>query len=429
MQIVATHSMTDFDALASMVAATFLYPEAIGALPTRLLPNVQEFLAIHKDLFRLCSVREIDPSGVTSLVIVDTNHWSRLDPLKDLQDRTDLEISLWDHHMEGGNVNASWSCREPTGAAVTLLLRRMREGECAFTPMHATLFLLGLYEDTGNLTYPSVTPEDAYTAGFLLENGADLNVAGAYLASSFDDNQTEVLTQLLNGATLYRESGYHIGTSLLRIHGGGGLLAPVVAKFRDIKHLDVAFAVFATDQQRSIIIGRGGSSDVNVGAVMRRLGGGGHFGAGSAVVHGKDPDVLYRELETLIRAEIRRPRLSVRDIMSRAEPFLSSNSGMEAARTLLAQSRLRAIPVVENGEFRGIVSEVECCKPRTPAQMKAPVRAYMKTRIPTLHPDQNIRESLRLMTEVDSYLLPVIEDGKMIGMVRRADLILHMYRF
>ena len=115
MQIVATHSMTDFDALASMVAATFLYPEAIGALPTRLLPNVQEFLAIHKDLFRLCSVREIDPSGVTSLVIVDTNHWSRLDPLKDLQDRTDLEISLWDHHMEGGNVHASWSCRSRRG--------------------------------------------------------------------------------------------------------------------------------------------------------------------------------------------------------------------------------------------------------------------------------------------------------------------------
>ena len=53
MQIVTTHKNTDFDALASVIAATILYPASIPVLPRNLNPNVKAFLSIHKDLLQV----------------------------------------------------------------------------------------------------------------------------------------------------------------------------------------------------------------------------------------------------------------------------------------------------------------------------------------------------------------------------------------
>jgi len=47
MQLVTTHKNTDFDALASVVAATILYPDAIPVLPVNVNPNVRAFLSLH----------------------------------------------------------------------------------------------------------------------------------------------------------------------------------------------------------------------------------------------------------------------------------------------------------------------------------------------------------------------------------------------
>jgi tRNA nucleotidyltransferase (CCA-adding enzyme) len=38
----------------------------------------------------------------------------------------------------------------------------------------ATLMMLGIYEDTGNLTFPSTTVDDYRAAAWLLEQGASL---------------------------------------------------------------------------------------------------------------------------------------------------------------------------------------------------------------------------------------------------------------
>ena len=49
------------------------------------------------------------------------------------------------------------------------------------TPLDSTVMLIGLYEDTGHLSYPSTTAEDARAAAYLLDNRADLNVAAFFL--------------------------------------------------------------------------------------------------------------------------------------------------------------------------------------------------------------------------------------------------------
>ena len=50
-RIITTHKNTDFDAFASLVAATLIYPEALAAIPQTVNANVRAFMSIHKDIF------------------------------------------------------------------------------------------------------------------------------------------------------------------------------------------------------------------------------------------------------------------------------------------------------------------------------------------------------------------------------------------
>jgi nanoRNase/pAp phosphatase (c-di-AMP/oligoRNAs hydrolase) len=53
MEIIVTHKNTDFDALASLIAGTLIYPEAIPVLPRNVNPNVKAFISIHKNILNL----------------------------------------------------------------------------------------------------------------------------------------------------------------------------------------------------------------------------------------------------------------------------------------------------------------------------------------------------------------------------------------
>jgi hypothetical protein len=123
MQIVTTHKNTDFDALASIIAATMIYPGSVGVIPTSVNTNVARFLSTHKTAFNIVLPHEIDHQDVRRLIVVDTDQWRRLERMEPLRQRNDVEILLWDHHQNGGDIEASWRCQEPVGATVTLLRR------------------------------------------------------------------------------------------------------------------------------------------------------------------------------------------------------------------------------------------------------------------------------------------------------------------
>lgn len=429
MHFAATHNNMDFDALACLVAATFVYPGTIGVVPRQIQPAVREFLAIHRDLFRLCSPKELDPDSISRLVVVDTNHWHRLDALEHLKDRPGLEVFLWDHHMEGGNVEPAWKCQEETGAAVTLLLREIRRLDRALSPVHATLFLLGIYEDTGQLLYPSTTPEDILAAAFLIENGADLNVAAAYLQSSFDDGHTNLLTRMFDVSETFEVAGATAGVALLPVDRGLNMLSSVVGKFREIKGLDSAFGVFFTEPEKTMIIGRAGNRGVNVGAVTRKLAGNGHPGAGSAMVKGRAAEEVHREVKELLLDEMRRPQVTVREIMSRPLVSLAPGMNVAEARNFLAERRLAAVVVAEGDRLFGTVSPAECARVKEKDRERTPVKGVMRTKYPFVHPDRTPGEALRIMVEEDPGILPVIEDGRWVGVLTRADLMLQLYDF
>ena len=99
MDVVVTHANTDFDALASLVAARRLFPGARAALTGSLNRNVREFARLHADDLDLTTAEVIDLSTVTRLIVVETAQAERLGPFEELARSGTVEVLLFDHHL------------------------------------------------------------------------------------------------------------------------------------------------------------------------------------------------------------------------------------------------------------------------------------------------------------------------------------------
>jgi tRNA nucleotidyltransferase (CCA-adding enzyme) len=284
-EVITTHKNVDFDALASVFAAKVLFPKAAAMLPTSLNANVRDFLSIHKDLFPFVTARDLELNDIKRLIVVDASHWVRIEFRERFIERNDLELFVIDHH-EPGDIRATNLICRPVGSAVTLILARIREqGLIPLSPIQATLFISGIYEDTGNLSFPNTTAEDARAAAFLLDQGADLNLVRDLLRTAYNPAQKETLFEMLRDERRISEKGYEVCVSLLTIEGHFPGLSLVVDMYHDINGADATFGIFVDpERKQAIVIGRSQPDTLDIGTIMRRLGGGGHPNAGSAIM-------------------------------------------------------------------------------------------------------------------------------------------------
>jgi nanoRNase/pAp phosphatase (c-di-AMP/oligoRNAs hydrolase) len=429
MQIVTTHTGTDFDALASMVACTFLYPGAVGVLPKMVNPEVKQFLAIHAHMLRVEPRKDFDLDPVTSLIVVDANNWKRLDSMDSLVGRDGLEVICWDHHMEGVNIESGETHREEVGAAVTLLLEEMQKRDTPFSPIHATLFLLGIYSDTGGLRYPSVTARDAAMVSFLIENGADLNVVSAYLDDAVDDAHAEVFSRMLEESEVVKVGAARVGISAMQIETGLTSLARLVSKFREFKGIDAAFGIFQADSQKSMIIGRSKPGLVDIGQIMRALGGGGHPGAGSAIIRGAGPDEAAAQVRTLLD-QGGHEAVPVGKVMSEPKRYVVDAAvTMADAARILEKDKLSGLLVLDGGALLGGLCAQDFAKAEKGGRSGVPVKGYARRQIPRITPDTSCREAVEQMSGAREGILPVLDGDELVGVVSQVDLLLQVYEF
>ncbi|MCD6584738.1 MAG: CBS domain-containing protein [Desulfobacteraceae bacterium] len=427
MQIITTHRNTDFDGFASVIAGTIIYPDAIPILPKTLNPNVKAFLSIHKDLFQIKTINEIDLDQVKRLIVVDTSQWSRLEKMKNLKDNENLEIFLWDHHENPCDLNPTWRCHERIGANITLMIREIKKQKILLTPMQATLFLTGLYEDTGSLTFPTSTAEDAYAAGYLLENKADLNILSTFLQPAYGEKQKNILFEMLKTAHRTKIDNYAVSINIMHIAGHVSNLSLVVNMYRDILNVDAAFGIFVhKDHEKCIVIGRSSVEDINVGSIMRSMGGGGHPGAGSAMIKSVNPSALNDWLLELLKGN-QQSSVLISDLMSYPVFSVAPDAPMSEVADLLKEKECTGLPVVDNEKLVGVISRRDFKKIRKGSQLKAPVKAFMNTRNITIDPGRSPMEAARIMVKYDIGRLPVVKDDKIIGIMSRSDVMLYFY--
>lgn len=428
MIIATTHKNTDFDALASVIAATILYPDCIGVVPKMTNKNVDQFLSTHKTAFNLILPNEVEHDKVSKLVVVDTNQWHRLDRMEKLAKREDLDIDLWDHHMTGtDDIKATWVCQEHIGATVTLFVREMEKRKITLNPLDSTILLIGLYEDTGHLSFTSTTPEDARAAAYLLENKADLNVASFFLNPPYEENQKEILFEMMKATEKRKINGHTIGFNSVSLDKKVTNLAAIMNMYRKIINVDALFVIFRMDN-RNTIIGRSGQENINIGEIMKSFGGGGHAGAGSATIRSEKISADEIKLQIIERLTTSKPETArISDIMSFPVISVSPDTTMRAVQTLMNNEKIRGIMVMQENVIEGIIVLWDLKRIKKESHWENPVKAFMSRSIITIAPGAQPTDAARIMIEKDVGYLPVVENDKLIGIVTRTDILTYYY--
>jgi tRNA nucleotidyltransferase (CCA-adding enzyme) len=426
MDVITTHKGTDFDALACVVAATLIFPDATACLPETLNPNVRSFISLHKDQFAFIRTRDVDIQHVHRLIVVDANRWHRLELSDALREKKSLEIYLFDHHGEDGDIEPSWKCQRRVGAAITLMLHELKTQAKTITPIHASLFLAGLYEDTGNLTFYSTTAEDAYAAAYLLEMGADMKILSAFIKPAYSRKQKDLFFRLLETAKRTKLNGSRVAIIPAKVDGHIDNLAMVIQMVLQILNLDAAFGLFSISGKRCLVIGRSVTDSINIGTIMRCIGGGGHSGAGSAMTKSINPGVLAAWIRILISGKGNTTD-HVGQLMSAPVFTVSPETTMEAAVTAFRNRAFHGAPVVEKGQIVGMLSLRDLRKLKRKSQYQLPVKAFMSTPVHHIEPWKNPAAAAHLMVRFDIGRLPVMDNGKLVGIISRSDAMNHFY--
>ena len=166
MDVITTHTNADFDALASMLAAKKLYPSAVLVFPGSQERSLRDFFVDStRYVFETQRIKDIDTDKITRLILVDTRQLSRIGKFGGIIGRSGLDVHIYDHHPPSSeDIRGSFEAIREVGATVTIMLSILRERGIEVTADEATVMMLGLYEDTGGLTFTSTTPDDFYAA-------------------------------------------------------------------------------------------------------------------------------------------------------------------------------------------------------------------------------------------------------------------------
>ena len=118
----------------------------------------------------------------------------------------------------------------------------------------------------------------------------------------------------------------------------------------------------------------------------------------AAILQNKGVEVLTVEVDTLVRDAV----------------------------AILAERRIGALPVVRGGAVAGIMSErdvIYCLRSDGAAVLDWPVERIMTAPAITVERDQQVMGALSLMTKRRIRHLPIVEGGRIIGIVSIGDLV------
>ncbi|NIQ38046.1 MAG: CBS domain-containing protein [Proteobacteria bacterium] len=423
MEVITTHINADFDALASMLAAKKIYTGATLVFPGSQERSLRDFF-VHSTLyvFETERIKNIDMKKITRLILVDSRQLSRIGKFSEIIGRPGLDIHIYDHHPPSSDdIRGSLEVVKEVGATVTIMLDVLRTRGIEINTDEATVMMLGLYEDTGGLTFSSTTPDDFYAAGYLRERGASVNIIADMITRELTADQVFLLNDLIRSATTYTISGVSLVITVASVDRYIGDIAVLVHKLKDMENLDVVFALVRMED-RVYLIGRSRIEKVNVGKIAAALGGGGHPSAASATIKGM---ALYEAKEELLRLlqENIQPEKSLKDLMTFPVKSIRTNKSISEAGELLTRYDINVLPVLEKGKLAGLISRRVVEKASFHGLKEHPVQEFMTTEFVTATPNTPLGELRDLISGRRQRLVPVMNGDDLVGVITRTDIL------
>lgn len=114
---------------------------------------------------------------------------------------------------------------------------------------------------------------------------------------------------------------------------------------------------------------------------------------------------------------------TLRQVMTKDIVCVSPQQSIQEAAQLMENYNVGSIPVVENGQLRGIITDRDITIRSTSHgdNTQTPVSEVMSTDIVSGSPDMDVHEAADLMARCQVRRLPVVENNQVVGMVALGD--------
>jgi CBS domain-containing protein len=114
--------------------------------------------------------------------------------------------------------------------------------------------------------------------------------------------------------------------------------------------------------------------------------------------------------------------IKVRDIMTKDVATIDASASAADALKLMFEKKHLGYPVVENGRVVGMVTLSDVAKVPEDRRSTTPVRDIMTRNVITLKPDDDASTALQRISQYRIGRLLVMEDNHIAGIVSRSDL-------
>jgi len=421
MKLILTHNNADFDAVASLLAMCKLQPKALPILPKRVNSNVRRFLLLYDRQWKLIP-KDDSPRRVTieQVYVVDTQKFEMARGMRD-----DTPVHIIDHHVHRTDLPDHYIITgDSTGANVTLLIEELIERHINVTSLEATLMMLGIYEDTGSLSYKNTTPRDIYAAAWLLEKGADLDLVRRYIRPEMSDAQANLLHRLQQSAAVLSIQGHDVLVTSAKSAEHIAEVALLASEF--LKLYDVNAVILGIQVEQKVqLIARSRVDEIDLGSLMQQFGGNGHPRAAAALVKQSDLEATLKQLIDVL-PRFTTPALQVETLMSYGVQSLDYQMSIGDAHDHILKTGHEGYPVLKDGKLWGRITSRAIERAMLHKMHKNSIDEVMELGDHSVTPQDSINTLRDKMLNTGWGQMPVVDDaGELIGIVTRTDLIKH----
>ena len=421
MKVAFGHANMDFDCFGSLILIKKLFPDYKLVKSNRIHPAAQNMFDFYESYYDFISPSDISKEKIENIIIVDTCMSSRVkEYFAHIMD-SNPEIVIYDHHQTGQcDILGARVNEGHCGANTSFLgILAMQKG-IKLEPEEATIALTAIYADTGRLIYPNVSREDYEVSAWLLDMGASLKLVKSFLETIKEEKQLTVLNNLR--PVIKSMQGNTILLSYLELEANVPGLAAVVEKVMDTQNPDAYFAVFSIPSEKTVLlIARSQKRNIDLHSLLSVYGGGGHQLAASARIVGADGNMFYEEFNSYLEKSLA-PAMRAKDIMTKNVFTIHETTSLMDASLFLERVNFTAVPAVDiEGNVSGYISLRDIMKGRMHGKMHSPIKAYMSKPVIYANSMVTMREIERIFYKHKIGYLPILEEGKLLGVVTRWD--------
>ncbi len=117
--------------------------------------------------------------------------------------------------------------------------------------------------------------------------------------------------------------------------------------------------------------------------------------------------------------------MQIKDIMTQSVVSIAPNESVEVAARTMARHNIGALPVCNGGKLCGMLTDrdiVTRCLAANRLPGETQVRQVMTEQVTAVQPDMQTGAAAHLMGRLQIRRLPVVENGKLCGMVSLGDM-------